>query len=158
MKHALWIRHAPITLLFVVVVFSLLQNRSQEAARLTLFFVLSHLINELIKRSLRHSSLTCIHRPQGFDPHTCGVSSDTANLGMPSGHTQAMFFLATYVTLARSSLKMPVAGCVLLWLLAFAVAYGRVHYECHTHFQVVMGALIGTAWAWFSCVIFSLAS
>eukprot|EP00039_Didymoeca_costata_P009068 m.120118 g.120118 ORF g.120118 m.120118 type:complete len:233 (+) comp14347_c0_seq2:165-863(+) len=90
--------------------------------------------------------------------------------GMPSSHTEFMFFLATYVTLWLSicvkSRVRPELGPIMIKLgkflviagmycLAFIVAFSRFYLEYHTMAQVIVGACVGIG---FGVVWFFLAS
>ena len=81
--------------------------------------------------------------------------------GMPSSHTQFMFFFATCIPLffAASAARKNQNFSNHLALLQFVsyvcatmVAYSRVHFEYHTYSQVFVGALVGialgVAWTW----------
>jgi len=82
--------------------------------------------------------------------------------GMPSSHTQFMFFFATVLPLFFCLLKRQQQQQqkqqnvkilqFLSYVLAAMVAYSRVHFEYHTYSQVTVGALVGIAlgivWTW----------
>jgi len=66
-------------------------------------------------------------------------------LGMPSGHSQNIFFLATFLALYfKSSLKLG------LFLVAIYGAYLRVEINCHTIPQVVVGSIMGIIYGFVS--------
>ncbi|KAK6511556.1 hypothetical protein TWF481_000471 [Arthrobotrys musiformis] len=76
--------------------------------------------------------------------------------GMPSSHTQFMFFFATYISLwiavRNKFLPKPVKSLLLLSLpaLAVGVAWARVYLHYHTVKQVLVGSgagvVIGLGW------------
>jgi len=81
---------------------------------------------ECIKR------LTCDWgRP--INAHNCGIfcENDASKCGFPSGHMAITAFLV----------KKSSSPYALIWLCA--MAWARMHLECHTAFQVVSGALLG---------------
>lgn len=69
-------------------------------------------------------------------------------LGMPSGHAQFMVLMATLWTyhaiqyLNNNKLHQ-IASITIFWLLAIVVCYQRIHSQCHTLLQVVLGASVG---------------
>ena len=83
-------------------------------------------------------------RPKGAK--NCGCYIDLNNInklsishGMPSGHTQNIFFLTTFLTLYfKSTFKT-----LLLGIIAFYGGYLRIKFGCHTIKQVIMGGLFG---------------
>lgn len=146
-------RNAPSIGVLVVAVIAMIsttiphfKKHSDAWCQFAVLFVLAQVLNEMLKRALKHDmSYDWIHRPNGYDPQVCGVMKGSS--GMPSGHTQAMFFLAMYVTLFHTSLRVPLVFAIPLWIVAVAVGYSRVRYECHTVLQVVIGAVFGIALA-----------
>jgi membrane-associated phospholipid phosphatase len=65
--------------------------------------------------------------------------------GMPSGHTQCVFYSAFYILFALKNYK--IFGLYLLFSLL--VLYQRVYFEYHSIFQVIVGAIIGSFFAYF---------
>ena len=70
--------------------------------------------------------------------------------GMPSSHSQFMFFVSVYMTLfvafrlKHNSAIFRVPWCLFCLVLAFLVAYGRIYLHYHTWAQVIVGSTIGT--------------
>ena len=70
--------------------------------------------------------------------------------GMPSAHTQFIFFFVTFLTALmvvkwRSKSRI-VSGIqiAVLWTIAVYVAIGRVFLKYHSSSQVVVGAMVGS--------------
>eukprot|EP00474_Spongospora_subterranea_P000428 CRZ00886.1 hypothetical protein [Spongospora subterranea] len=79
------------------------------------------------------------------------IESLRSGYGMPSDHSQFMFFVATYGTLivmAAERTRFTKASISLgLFITATIVAWSRVHMKVHSVDQIVAGALIGMALA-----------
>ena len=77
--------------------------------------------------------------------------------GMPSSHSQFMFFVSTYMTLfvafrlRHQGSFWRFVWCALCLGLAMTVAYGRIYLHYHTWWQVLVGSSLGAvvALAWF---------
>jgi len=65
--------------------------------------------------------------------------------GMPSGHTQCVFYSTFFILLALKNYK--IFGLYLLFSLL--VLYQRVYFEFHSVYQVIVGATIGSIFAYF---------
>lgn len=106
--------------------------------------LLNECVNKLLKHYIREARP--LRRP---DAH--------GEFGMPSAHSQCMWFFAAYATLfalvrlnhrslpntvplERTSRCCVVAAC---WLGAAAVGFSRVYLQYHTSAQVYVGALVG---------------
>lgn len=80
--------------------------------------------------------------------------------GMPSGHAQLSFLFATYWSLylknkylsSNNNNQRPINKYtryliyftqILLYIIAFAVSYHRIHIHCHTWLQVICGGILG---------------
>jgi membrane-associated phospholipid phosphatase len=76
---------------------------------------------------------------------TFGDGSTHSQYGMPSAHTQFMFFVALCLPLIlRSKYTLERKLVTLLgWVLAIFVSYSRVKMEHHTTEQVLVGMMIG---------------
>lgn len=124
-----------------------------------LFILLGLVVNEALARAIKHA----IQEPR---PSTCqhlGVGM-CDSFGMPSSHTQQMFFiLALYGLLLQSRLARapPLPAFDVVWglmevlvcgLSAVAVGLSRLYLGYHTSWQVACGAVLGwlagVAWYW----------
>jgi len=92
----------------------------------------------------------------------CGIFLDTTSQaapqqkGMPSGHSTMMSFAATFVTLyaigshrqqtTNETIAKPVAQSLAAWALAVLVMVQRRMSACHTSWQIVIGAGLGTGY------------
>jgi membrane-associated phospholipid phosphatase len=59
--------------------------------------------------------------------------------GMPSGHSQAVFFSVFFIYLALKNIKIT----ALYLFVAFLTLYQRVKYKNHSVLQVIIGSLVG---------------
>ena len=59
---------------------------------------------------------------------------------MPSGHTQVVVFVTTYLYLKYKRINNIVKICIILSLL---VMYTRIYLKKHTLIQVIVGAIFG---------------
>ena len=77
----------------------------------------------------------------GMIPSIAGPLHGTDAMGMPSGHVQFLVMIYVYAMLA-----LPHASSALhaLAMIVVAVSIQRVSSGCHTWFQVVAGAIIGS--------------
>jgi membrane-associated phospholipid phosphatase len=72
-----------------------------------------------------------------------GLPFDT--FGMPSGHAQSVFFSTCFIYLALKNRNI-----LLFYLLfSFLTMFQRVYNNYHTIFQIIVGSLLGTLFAWF---------
>jgi membrane-associated phospholipid phosphatase len=94
-------------------------------------FVLFILANELFNRFLK--TMIREERPSEL----ISDKTDSAYYGMPSGHSQHIFFSAMYLQL------QPVQYSELIWVIALITMYERVANHKHTIRQVVVGAVFG---------------
>ena len=124
----------------------------------TLAMLAGQLVNEAASVILKEivSAPTSRWRHHAVRP----PGGDKTGPGMPSSHTQFMFFFATYSALfifRRATLEQPAVKpvlCLALETLAFLVAYSRCHLLYHTVEQVVVGGVLGVGFGvvWFAVV------
>jgi len=140
---SLFIALISLTPIALVVVQAAIACYSKELSFIYLFT--GQLFNEVINRTLKN--IFKHNRPEG---------AKRTDHGMPSSHTQFMFFFTTYFLLFlftkvkfRSFMGKPLYVVSILSLTA-SVAYGRLVMNMHTVDQVLVGAafgtLIGTLW------------
>ena len=77
--------------------------------------------------------------------HSNGQRFGFDTYGMPSGHTQTTFFSLTYIYLSLKNFRI----AVIYFALCMITMYQRLKYKNHTFWQVVVGALVGSAFAFF---------
>jgi len=106
-----------------------------------LYLFLGQLGNVVLNIVTKH--LVKLPRPEG-KPHLVHFGK----YGMPSNHSQFMFFLATFAALASFSGSEPIVAyqkaiAGFIGMLACLVSYSRVYLEYHSADQVVVGCLVG---------------
>jgi len=117
----------------------------------TIAFFIGVLLNEGLNMTLKY-----VIR----EPRPAVRSNYYVEFGMPSSHSQFMFFFTTYTVLFllkrlhhNSPLEKVVRGVViaLCSIVTALVCYGRIYLLYHTISQVVIGALIGALYGivWF---------
>jgi dolichyldiphosphatase len=124
----------------------------------TCFILLGQLLNELFNKALKETVREA--RPEG---------APADDFGMPSSHSQFMWFFAAYhlqfvrSRAAQHSRWEVLGSSALAVSCAAAVAYSRVYLRYHTVEQVIIGGLLGvacgTAWRgatvkWFAPSLF----
>ena len=96
-------------------------------------------------------------RPNGADSCCLTLDNKLSNsFGMPSGHSQTAWTLATYILFKISydfknnnnkNIKTNIwfaLACILIISIASYISYSRVYIDgCHTLQQVIVGAIIG---------------
>ncbi|KAF2072017.1 hypothetical protein CYY_006680 [Polysphondylium violaceum] len=114
-------------------------RRDVRTISILLGLFMSEATNYVLKKSIKE------HRPQMWK-ELRGKQS----YGMPSSHSQFMFFFATLMTLFYlrkkinfKSQKLPLISLIGLYILAASVAYSRVHLYYHTSKQVFFGSMVG---------------
>lgn len=89
-------------------------------------------------------------RPKGakFCGYFINYNEDLSkSYGMPSGHSQSTCFFLSYLiykTLEGNTLFLYKFLTISLFTcISLAVMYSRIHFNCHTLLQVIVGGLIG---------------
>uniref|UniRef100_A0A6C0EM81 Phosphatidic acid phosphatase type 2/haloperoxidase domain-containing protein n=1 Tax=viral metagenome TaxID=1070528 RepID=A0A6C0EM81_9ZZZZ len=96
------------------------------------------------------------YRPSNIPCEGCGLFADCSlcgkdklavkrHIGMPSGHSQTMCFSATFWTMYMLKKHSKSGIIIAIWLLALIIMIDRMRRNCHTMFQVTVGAVIGVA-------------
>mmetsp|Transcript_20541 Transcript_20541/g.68954 ORF Transcript_20541/g.68954 Transcript_20541/m.68954 type:complete len:203 (-) Transcript_20541:107-715(-) len=100
--------------------------------------VLGAVVNALSTKVLKHTIAQA--RPTG---------APLVDPGMPSSHASSLFYFATFIAIAlrESYDKRLLAAAAALPALAFSASWYRVRSGLHTAAQVVVGALVGAAFA-----------
>lgn len=99
-----------------------------------LFIVANELLNRFLKTVIREK------RPSEL----ISDKMDSAYYGMPSGHSQHVFFSAMYLQLQGVEYRE------FIWIVALITMYERVANNKHTIKQVIVGALIGLGVGYFA--------
>jgi membrane-associated phospholipid phosphatase len=114
-------------IVFIYGVYCLYEN--YVSLSIFIFFVgVNEIINRILKSIIREERPTELISDKNHPTY----------YGMPSGHTQHIFFIATYLQLSN------VPYNEIVWILSFITAYERYVNEKHTINQVCVGALIGS--------------
>ena len=92
-----------------------------------LFIMANECLNRLLKTTIREE------RPSEL----ISDKTDSAYYGMPSGHTQHIFFSAMYLHLEK------IEYAEWFWLIGAITMYERVANNKHTLNQVLVGAMVG---------------
>jgi membrane-associated phospholipid phosphatase len=104
------------------------------------FFCMNVYLNTLLKRIIREP------RPENqksynlMDELTTKKSTNGQNYGMPSGHTQSLFYSISYAYLVTKSINM----LLISLCLAAITIFQRLKYKKHTVSQLMMGVFFGT--------------
>ncbi|KAI5070618.1 hypothetical protein GOP47_0014961 [Adiantum capillus-veneris] len=132
-----------------------LQARTQSSCNMELWGLLGACINHLFSKWLKQ--VVKQPRPARFKNVCHHKQGDNKNLGMPSSHAQSIAFLGAYFFFTGFASMLPWSTNVycksgLLALLLTYMAWLRVREGYHTILQVVVGGLIGVAFAtlWFT--------
>jgi len=130
--------HGPI-LLSVITILNLL-NQKKFLISYLVFFVVNHYINKILKTVIREP------RPSNSIQINDMDNNEGSKYGMPSRHTQSIFYSLTFLYLVKSDVYLLIAG---LFIASIAI-YQRWTYRRHTLEQLIAGSLIGTFFAYFA--------
>jgi membrane-associated phospholipid phosphatase len=109
---------------------------------------LSFIVNNILKGIIKQP------RPE-FNTKEVSIALQTSAVryilgydiyGMPSGHAQTSFFITTFIYLVTRDILIT----FFMTLLSIMVMFQRVIYNEHTILQVIIGALIGVLFGFFS--------
>lgn len=140
--------YAPLFLVFVT--FILLWNKP----KLSIFYLIGLLLNSILNIILK--GIFQQARPSD-DPKLLKIALKNGTqtifkngvpyniFGMPSGHSQSSFYSAFFILFA---LKNKYIFTVYLFF-SLLISFQRVYYNHHTVFQVFVGAIIGSIFAYF---------
>lgn len=110
----------------------------RERQNVWVVFILFMIANELFNRFLK--TMIREERPSELISN----KKDTTYYGMPSGHSQHVFFSAMFLQLQR------IKYAEFIWLVALITMYERVANNKHTVRQVIVGAIIGLGVGYFA--------
>lgn len=146
-KFISYIGHHGPYILFIV---SLFLTLSQKA--LFLYILMGYFVNN----SINHSFKQYFHeqRPSPLYTHITLFGEEqkmpvqeleNRKYGMPSGHSQQVWFFVTFMYLALKNMWVN----ILFFLIACITSVQRVVYKNHSTKQVIMGAIFGIVVAYF---------
>ena len=113
-----------------------------KKTRKTGFVMALSLIFGLVVGNLTLKPLVARERPYTIDTHVKMLIDGLSDYSFPSGHTLACFECAVSLVLCRYK-KWGSAALALAFLVAFSRIYLYVHYPT----DVIVGAILGTAFA-----------
>lgn len=129
-----------------IIVGAFLEGIIAQDLRGLVFFVcaiINQIINWLLKSVIWASKDPNALRPKDATDQ-CGDK-----MGMPSGHSQFIWFFAIFWTLyiLYSNLfknkTSNILSIICLIIIALIVALSRIYLECHTFLQVLVGSIVG---------------
>jgi len=120
----------------IVVAISLL-NRVKFLAAFLLFYFVNYWVNQGLKEWIRQP------RPNGSRA-LVGERYGRGSYGMPSYHSQKIWFAITFLYLVKGNPYWLIAGLV----VASLTMYQRWKYKAHSLQQLGTGAVVGIAVAW----------
>ncbi len=99
----------------------------------------------ILEFAIVYSLKFAVDRPRPFVTYDIEpLISAFSSTSFPSGHTAQLFCAATVISLFRRKYAAP------MFLLAFMVAVSRMYLYAHYPTDVLAGAIIGVAAAWFT--------
>lgn len=135
--------YGPILLFFLSLY--LLFNNKILLIFYTFGIILNSILNKLLKNTIQQ------HRPL-YNNKTLQLKQDTLKyslpfdlFGMPSGHAQMVFFTTVFVYLSAANAKL----FYLYLIFSLFICYQRVAFGYHSTTQVIVGATVGTIFAYF---------
>jgi len=128
---------------FVIGFISLLKQHKYLSGYLV-FTGINSILNTLLKMTIKDP------RPTNgitlFDDEDSQYNTEMNKYGMPSGHTQSVFFALTYLYLVKHSIY----SFIIELCIAILTGYQRWKYRRHTISQILVGSLIGILFGGFS--------
>lgn len=128
--------------------------------RYIIFFSLYIIFGELTGHLMKYIVLN-IFGNQNWNkrPNPCGLNNTgcsmfptkecSTSIGMPSGHSNSMGFLAMFITLyytRNMNQNNPKYIIPIIWFISLIVFSQRIIIGCHTPLQVIIGASMGCLW------------
>lgn len=136
-------RSIPFTSMFFILFGSIIYNY-KKGYIIFLILLLDNYINKILKYIFKNYSKIDGERPSGAKNCGCFIELQNINkkaisYGMPSGHSENIFLLATLLQKQSNNIYIK----ILLYLMACYGGYLRIKFGCHTKNQVIFGSLIG---------------
>jgi len=146
-KPILYINETFRTLPFTSIFFSLLIGiifQNKLALIIAFMLMADNSINKVFKYLSKKYIKIDGERPKGAKNCGCFIDLNNVNklatsYGMPSGHTQNIFFICTFLTLYTKSYLSK----LFLLIISIYGGYLRVKFGCHTIGQVFVGGILG---------------
>ena len=142
--------YSPIALLFTTIAIFYRENKPQTLVIYMLGFVLNVVLNIILKY--------IIQEPRPFkseaEERMFKVAKSRGKLfefntyGMPSGHAQMAAYSFAFLALYQGQAKGLTSVLILYFVLTLATMYQRVDERYHTNSQVLVGAFIGSLFAY----------
>jgi membrane-associated phospholipid phosphatase len=136
-------RSIPFTTMFYILICSILYN-NRKGYKIFIILLIDNYINKILKNLFKNYSKIDGKRPK--NAKNCGCFIDIKNInkeatsyGMPSGHSENIFLLATLLQNETKNIYIK----ILLYIMACYGGYLRIKFGCHTRNQVIVGSLIG---------------
>ena len=105
-----------------------------------LFYVIGFTINNIINKYLK----LVIKEERPNDPikffNNNYLNKNIASYGMPSGHSQNIFFSTAYFYLSTDKF---VPWVLLCFIISIITVYQRWHFQNHTILQLIIGGILG---------------
>lgn len=99
-------------------------------------FIIGYIVNVLLNTTLKK----WIHQKRPSNPIKFLINEHVSSYGMPSNHSQSIFYCITFLLLSRNKLDVWTLVSLLICLLAL---YERWHFRNHTIEQLMVGMVIG---------------
>jgi hypothetical protein len=136
-------RSIPFTSMFYILIGSILYNY-KKGYYIFIILLIDNYINKILKNIFKNYSNINGERPKNAKNCGCFIELDNINkksitYGMPSGHSENIFLLATLLQKQTNNNYIK----ILLYIMACYGGYLRVKLGCHTKNQVIIGGLIG---------------
>lgn len=141
----------------------LLRNKNNYFVFYLFGYVFNILLNQVLKIWLKQPRPSvdtktfdlALKQMKKVNSYTNLISYD-AVLGMPSGHSQGVFYSTAYVFLVLTQ-QNPISNSILFFYLSVLLLtiVQRVYYRFHTVAQIIAGGIIGLIYAY---IIFLLAN
>jgi membrane-associated phospholipid phosphatase len=121
----------------IIIVILLLLNQLKFLVAFILFYFINHWVNQFLKESIKQP------RPNGSRP-IIGEVYDRKSYGMPSYHSQKIWFAVVFVYLVKHNIHLLIIGI----FVALITMYQRWKYRAHSIEQLAIGALLGAGIAY----------
>lgn len=136
-------RTLPFILLIITLIISILFNNIFSLL-LFILLIIDNILNKIFKNIFKYYVPINGDRPK--NAKNCGCFIDINNInklsttyGMPSGHSQNIFFITTILSLYLNNIYKT----IFLLFIAIYGGYLRIKFGCHTLNQVIIGGIIG---------------